>query len=355
MRKHIAPIIGIILLVLLLGCVVASFSERNNNEIITLAYAEVNPIEGTIVGEMAKAFKWKVEELSKGMIKIDIQADGVLGSEDQILDHMLGGGNMIDICRVSAHALTQYGCGKSSLLSIPYTFVDEDHFWKFSDSELAEEILIEPHEKGLPLRGLCYGEEGFRHFFFRKEVKDIADLKNKKLRVSADPVMTGMVGNLGAYATTVSFTELYSSLSTGVVDGADQPLSNYKSNAFYEVAPYLLLDGHTLGVMQIMISDVTWNDLNEKQQEWIKEAARYANDICQEKMQTIEAENSKILLEKGAHIIDVKDKTPWVEACQPTIQTYTKNERDLYQQIVDIQYKGEQIENNLENSEKDGK
>ncbi len=51
--------------------------------------------------------------------------------------------------------------------SIPYTFVSEDHFWKFADSELAEEFLLEPHNVGLPMRGLCYGEEGFRNFSLR--------------------------------------------------------------------------------------------------------------------------------------------------------------------------------------------
>lgn len=341
MKNYIASIIGVILFALLLGCVVVSFTKRGKDEVVTLTYAEMNPIEGTIVGEMAKAFKEKTEEVSGGKLIIDIQAGGVLGSEEQILDNMLGGGNVTDFCRVSAQALTQYGCGKASLLSIPYTFVDEDHFWKFADSELAEEILIEPHEKGLPMRGLCYGEEGFRHFFLKKEVKDLADLKNRKLRVSADPVMTGMVENLGASATTIPFTELYSALSTGVVDGAEQPVSNYQSNALYEVSPYLLLDGHTLGAMQILISDVTWDNLSTEQQHWIKEAAEYASDVCREKVKEIEEENFESLREKNVHIIEVEDKKPWVEACQSTIQKFTKNDRDLYQRIVDMQYESE--------------
>ena len=198
-------LLGILLaLTLLLGCT-AAFADP-----VTLTYAEVNPLDGTIVGEMAKAFKEKAEELTGGSVIIDIQAGGVLGSEDQILDNLLGGGNITDIGRFSAFALTQYGCDKAKLLSIPYTFVNEDHFWKFADSELAEEFLLEPQTLGLPLRGLCYGEEGFRHFFFKKgiEVKGIEDLKSLKIRVSADPVMTGMVENLGAAATPVAFTEL---------------------------------------------------------------------------------------------------------------------------------------------------
>lgn len=90
---------------------------------VTLVYAEVNPLEGTIVGQTATAFKDKVEELSGGSITIDIQANGVLGAESDVLDTMLGGGGTIDMARISAFALTSYGGEKSSLLSVPFTFV----------------------------------------------------------------------------------------------------------------------------------------------------------------------------------------------------------------------------------------
>ena len=283
------------------------------DEPITLTYAEVNPLEGTIVGAMAKAFKEKVEELSGGAVLIDIQASGVLGSEDQILDNLLGGGNITDISRISAFALTQYGCDKASLLSIPYTFVNEDHFWKFADSELA-----------------------FRHFFFKNEVKGLDDLKGLKIRVSSDPVMTGMVSNLGASATSVPFTELYSALNTGVVDGAEQPTANYFSNAFQEVAPYLLLDGHTLGALQIVITDNAWAKLNEEQQGWIMEAAKYASSVCREKVAEIEGETFDKLAAAGATVVPVEDKGPWVEACQPTIKANTEKLADVYQQLLDM-------------------
>ena len=327
-------LLGILLaLALLLGCT-AAFADP-----VTLTYAEVNPLEGTIVGEMAKAFKEKAEELSGGEIQIDIQAGGVLGTEDQILDNLLGGGNITDIGRFSAFALTQYGCDKAKLLSIPYTFVNEDHFWKFADSELAQEFLLEPQTLGLPLRGLCYGEEGFRHFFFKKglDVKGIEDLKGLKIRVSADPVMTGMVENLGAAATPVAFTELYSALNSGVVDAAEQPTANYFSNAFQEVAPTLLLDGHTLGAIQLIITDAAWAKLNEEQQGWIMEAAKYASQVCREKVAEIENETFERLAAAGATVIEVTDKAPWVEACQPTIQANTADQAELYQQLLDMQ------------------
>ena len=320
-----------LVLVMLLSCASALAEEP-----VTLTYAEVNPLEGTIVGAVASAFKEKVEELSGGSVIIDIQAGGVLGSEDQILDNLLAGGNVTDISRISAFALTQYGCNKAKLLSIPYTFVNEDHFWAFAESDLAQDFLAEPQTVGLPLRGICYGEEGFRHFFFKDEVKGIEDLKGKKIRVSSDPIMTGMVSDLGAAATTVPFTELYTSLQSGVVDAAEQPTANYLSNAFQEVAPYLLLDGHTLGAIQIVITDNAWAKLSEDQQNAIMEAGKYASSVCKDKVAEIEGETFDKLAELGCTVIPVEDKTAWVEACQNTITTNTADQAELYQQILDM-------------------
>ncbi len=304
---------------------------------VKLTYAEVNPLEGTIVGQIATAFKQKVEELSKGEVIIDIQAGGVLGSEAQILDGILGGGDTVDISRISAFALTSYGCQKAMLLSIPYTFVSREHFWKFANSPLAAEFLAEPQAIGLPLRGICYGEEGFRHFFFKDAVSGIGDLKGKKIRVSDDPVMTGMVRDLGASPTVVSFTELYSALQTGVTDGAEQPIANYKSNAFQEVAPYLLLDGHTLGAIQIVVADSGWNKLNDQQRGWLMEAGKFVQKENEKIAAAAEEKVLKDLKAAGIHVIDVADKAPWVAACQNTIKSNTASQAELYKQLVDMQ------------------
>ena len=247
------------------------------------------------------------------------------------------GGDTVDISRISAFALTSYGCQKAMLLSIPYTFVSREHFWNFANSDLADEFLAEPQELGLPLRGLFYGEEGFRHFFTNYPVNSIEDLAGKKLRVSEDPVMTGMVTDLGANPTVVSFTELYSALQTGVVDAAEQPIANYRSNAFPEVAPYLMLDGHTLGAIQIVITDMAWAKLNEEQQNAIMEAGKLTQAYNAELSASEEAAVLEQLKAEGVHVIEVEDKSVWAEACKATIEANTADQAELYQTIVDMQ------------------
>ena len=302
---------------------------------VTLVYAEVNPLD-TIVGQTATHFKEKVEELTGGSVVIDVQASGVLGSENDVLDAILGGSTAIDMSRISAFALTSYGCNKSKLLSIPFTFENRAHFWNFANSELAPEFLNEPQELGLPVRGLFYGEEGFRHFFTVKPVATIADLKGMKLRVSNDPVMNGMVEGLGANPTVVAFGELYSALQTGVVDGAEQPIANYKSNAFPEVANNLILDGHTLGAVQAVITDNAWGKLTANQQAAVMAAAADTQKFNADLSETAENKVLDELRSSGCNVVDVDDKTPWQEACAKVIKDNTSDQAELYQKLLDM-------------------
>lgn len=341
MKKLCAALVALVM-VLSLGIVgglaetAADFGDVANDPQVTLTYAEVNPLD-SIVGQTGTAFKEKVEELSGGSVIIDIQASGVLGSENDVLDSMLAGGDTIDMSRISAFALTSYGCNKSKLLSIPYTFVNRQHFWNFANSELASSFLNEPEELGLGIRGIFYGEEGFRHFFTKDAVNTIEDLKGLKLRVSNDPVMTGMVSALGASATVVAYNELYSALQTGVVDGAEQPIANYQSKAFYEVAPNMILDGHTLGAVQVIITDAAWAKLTENQQKVLMAAGAYAQSFNANLSETEEQKVLQTLKDEGVNVVEVTDKSVWADACKDVITENIAGQEELYQQILDLQ------------------
>ena len=338
MKKFLAVLL---IALVALSCAFANGSSENSGSAakqsgpVKLVYAEVNPLD-SIVGMTAQYFKEQVEKLTNGSVIIDIQAAGVLGSENDVLDSMIGGGTSVDISRISAFALTSYGAQKSKLLSIPFTFESREHFWNFANSDLAPEFLNEPQEIGLPLRGLFYGEEGFRHFFTVKPVKTLADFKGLKLRVSNDPVMNGMVQGLGASPTVVSFGELYSALQTGVVDGAEQPIANYRSNAFPEVANTLILDGHTLGAIQAVITDTAWNKLNDEQRAALLEAGRLTQAYNAQISEDKENQVLDLLRAEGCNIVEVTDKQPWADACAKVISEQTKSNASLYQKIKDL-------------------
>lgn len=312
----------------------ADVPDASGDPEVTLVYAEVNPLD-TIVGQTDTAFKEKVEELSGGSIKVDLQASGVLGAEADVLDAMLGHSGTVDMARLSASSLTNYGATKAGLLALPYIFSSREHFWNFAKSDVAQEFLSETEDLGLGIKGLTYGEEGFRHFFTAKPVNSMEDLKGMKLRVSSDPVMVGTVESFGANATVVAFTELYSALQTGVVDGAEQPIANYKSNAFPEVAPNLILDGHQLGLIEIVITNDAWDQLTEAQQACVTAAADYAADFNANLSASKEAEVLDELKADGVNVVEVEDKTPWQEAVKDVVANAIKGNEDLYQKILD--------------------
>ena len=351
MKKMLSALLASLMLLSLAGCggsssapaqsspapaqSAAASGDVSSDPKVTLVYAEVNPAD-TIVGQTAAHFKERVEELSGGSITIDVQYSGVLGSENDVLDAMLGGSTSIDMSRISAFALNSYGAQKSKLLSIPFTFENRQHFWNFANSDLAAEFLNEPQELGLPLRGIFYGEEGFRHFFTVDPISGIKDLAGMKLRVSNDPIMNGMVQGLGAAPTVVSFGELYSALQTGVVDGAEQPIANYKSNAFNEVANNLILDGHTLGAIQCVITENAWAKLTPAQQEVIMQAGRDTQEFNAGLSESAENMVLDELKAAGCNVVEVADKSVWADACKTVIEENTKSQAELYQKILDL-------------------
>ena len=317
----------------------AEAAPAASGDVITFTMAEVNPLENTVCGAMDLKFKEEVERLSGGQIQIDLQGGGVLGVEADILDGMLGGTGTVDICRISAFALTSYGTKKSVLLSLPYTFADRNHYWNFANSELGQEFLNESEELGLGVKGLYFGEEGFRHFFTvgAKPISSPADMKGMKIRVSNDPIMTKMVQSLGATPSPVSMSEIYSSMQNGTIDGAEQPTVNYAGNSFQEVGPNLTMDGHTLGAMMTVISDKSWDKLTDNQKQVIQDAGKIASDYCREVSESKENEVLDQLKSQGVNIIDVPDKTAWQEACKPIADEYATGDlADVYQQILDL-------------------
>lgn len=343
MKKRIALVLALAVAMSLAACGQADKSaagrdgDPSNDPQVTLVYAEVNPLD-TIAGQTATEFKNQVERLTQGTVTVDIRGAGTLGSEKEVLDRMLAGDTAVDMTRISAFALTGYGCEKAMLLSMPYTWENRDHWWKFAGSDLARDFLNEPKEmeEPLPIRGIFYGEEGFRHFFTVDPTASNRSLAGRKLRVPDDPVMKAMVESLGAIPIDVDFNQLYYALQSGAVDGAEQPIANYKSNVFREVANYLILDGHTLGAIQVVICDNAWEKLTADQQEALYQAGALARDFNAALSESAERSVLEALKAEGCKVVEVPDKSAWAEACAAVIAEHTASQAELYQKLLDF-------------------
>lgn len=302
---------------------------------IILTMAEVNP-DTSISGQMDAVFKQKVEELSKGQIKINLVYFGILGDEEHILDLMTGANSSVQIARTSTFSIAKRGADKTSLLSIPYTFKNKEHFWNFARSPLAEDFLTEPYKKGLKLRGLFFSEEGFRNFFGVQPINSVEDLKGQTVRISVDSNMADASIAFGAYPITLPFSDVYTALQTGKCSAAEQPVTNYKENFFGKVARYMIRDEHTLGITEVVITANVWDILTKEQREVLLTAGRYASEHCKRISEITEEKALEELRNDRCVITDVPDKEPWKKACDTTIKKAAGKYPKLYQQIIDM-------------------
>ncbi len=167
-------------------------------------------------------------------------------------------------------------CKPADVLNIPYTFSSATVAWDVLDGPFGDE-LADYCLKKTGLRTLAYGETGFRNFSNNvREIKSPADMKGLKFRVMPIPLYVEMVKGLGGEPTPIAWSELPNALSTGVVDGQENPVGVIYNNNLHKLQKYLILDGHVYGADFIVINDEFFSSLPENDQAIIKKAARVA-------------------------------------------------------------------------------
>ena len=301
----------------------------------TFKYAELNP-DGHIMDECADKFAEIVAEKSDGRIKIEVFPAGQLGDEKTVYQTLQLGGGAVDMCRGNSNSMSDFGLKKMNLFGLPFIFRDREHLWNVLNSEIGDEILAEPQEVGSGMVGLGWLDEGSRNFFTipSKPVNSIEDFKGMKLRVPTTDLMSDTASALGIQSPPISFSELYSAIQSGTVDGAEQPHSGYVSNKFYEVAPNYILTGHTYSPGIILMSEHSWNQLDAEDQALLREAAKETQEYNRESIEALDNDLLQQAKDAGANVIEVPDKTPYIEATKPVVEKYAAGLEDLYEAII---------------------
>jgi tripartite ATP-independent transporter DctP family solute receptor len=330
MKKNFLIFLLMVMLVTVLS--VQVFSK--NKPSYTFRYAELNPA-GHIMTKCGDYFAKLVSEKSNGRIKIQVFPAGQLGDEKTVYQTLQMGG-VIDIARGNTNSLGDFGAKKLTLFGLPFIFRNRDHLWNVLNSEIGEEFLREPQEIGSGMVGLFYLDEGSRNFFTKKDIviNSVNDFKGLKLRVPTTELMTDTVSALGVQSTPISFSELYSALQTGVVDGAEQPFSGYYSNKFYEVAPNYILTGHTYSPSIVLMSEASWNKLDKEDQALIMEAGKETEQWNRQNIERLDKELLEKIKAAGAHVTEVPDKTPYIEATKDVVLKYIKGYEKYYDAIL---------------------
>ncbi len=245
--------------------------EKKDEKQIVLRLAEVHPEDyPTTQGD--KEFAKLVEERTNGRIKIEVYASGQLGDEKSVIEQVQFGA--IDFARVSLSPMSEFA-KKLNVLQLPYIYRSADHMWKVLNGPIGQEYL--EALSVAKLVGLNYYDGGSRNFYnTKKEIKSIEDLKGMKFRVMQSALNVAMVEALGGVATPMAYGEVYSSLQTGVIDGAENNYPSYLTSSHFEVAKYFTEDGHLRVPELTVASQMTIDKLSKEDIEIIKQAAKDA-------------------------------------------------------------------------------
>ena len=185
--------------------------------------------------DMYLKFKELVEEKSEGRITVDVYPDGQLGGEREMVENTQAGN--LHITSPSVGVLANFSSALE-VFDFPFIFQDIESVYNVFDGEVGQQLLDGLEESGLI--GLGYSENGWRHLSnTEKEIVSPDDVDGIKLRTMEVPLHIAFWEHVGANPTPLPFTEVFNSLSQGVVDGVENPFQLIYTGKFHEPSPHI--------------------------------------------------------------------------------------------------------------------
>ncbi|MCQ8781528.1 TRAP transporter substrate-binding protein [Mangrovibrevibacter kandeliae] len=243
------------------------------------------------------------EELSKltdGRIKVEVYPNDSLGNEIDLINGMqLGTADMT----ITGESLQNWA-PKAALLAIPYGYSSLEDVDKVAGGEIGKEIEQQIVEKA-GVRPIAYFPRGPRDLTSNRPIKTPDDLNGLKLRVPNVPLFVGVWKAEGASPTPMAFSEVFTSLQNGTIDGQENPLSLIDSANFNEVQKYVNRTEHVRSWIYLTISELVWQQLSQDDQKAVMQAAKTAQDYERQLFLDDEASLEKKLKDKGMTFVDV--------------------------------------------------
>lgn len=308
-----------LVMLLLLSCIgfVFATGTKEPDKPIVLKAADTHAIDyPTVLGILRMGEL--LEEWTDGRISIEMYHSKQLGEEKETIEQTQLG--VIDITRVSVGPVGEI-VPELNVVALPYIFRSEEHCYKVVDGPVGDELLAKVEAHGFI--GLGWYGSGQRSFYnTKKPIRSIEDLKGMKFRVMQNELFVNMVSALGASATPMAYGEVYTALSTGVIDGAENNFPSYLTSNHYEVAKFYTLDEHLRVPEIILFSKKTWDGLSSADQKLIKKAADESVPYQRDEW-TKKVEEALVQLQAaGCEIITEIDKQPFIDAMAPVYAKY---------------------------------
>ena len=258
---------------------------------------------------------------------------GVLGTQPDAIEQVRNGG-----LQVGQFNLGPMGpiIPATNVVSLPFVFNSVEHMHRAMDGDVG--TIFEAAMAAEGLVPLAWYDSGSRSFYNSKRpIMTPSDVEGLKIRVMNNDLFVDMVAQLGGNATPMAFGEVYQSLQTGVIDGAENNYPSYESTGHFEVAGYYSITEHLIIPECLCVATSVWEELDSDTQEAVRTAARNSAVTQRELWAAREAESLANVQAAGAQVNAVSNKVAFQELMVPVYEGFVAANPELASIIEAIQ------------------
>ena len=298
---------------------------------MVLRASDVHPLGYPTVEAVQRMGK-KLEAATEGRLTIQMFPSMQLGGEKEMIEQAQLGA--LQIARISVGAVGPV-VDDVNVFNMPFVFRDSKHMEAVIDGEIGDELLakITANEK-TNLIALCWMNAGSRNIYNNKRpIKTMADLKGLKVRMMGNPLFVDTMNALGGNGVALGFDQVFSSMQTGVIDGAENNPPSFIAQNHNQVAKYFTMTEHLIIPELLVFSRISWQKLTPADQALIKKLSKE----CQAEQRVLWYEAEKAAIDKmkaaGTEMIMDVDKKPWRDAVKPVWDKYGAKYAEMVKRI----------------------
>ncbi len=316
----------------LIGAVALACSAIAAQAQTVLKAADVHPPGYPTVVAVENMGK-KLEAATNGKYTVRMYPSSVLGDEKTMIEQAQVGA--IQILRTSLGPVGSV-VPEVNVFNMPFVFRNEQHMRKIIDGEIGQELLDKITASPAKLVALAWMDGGSRSLYTKKPVKNLEDLKGQKIRMMGNPLFVDTMNALGGNGISMSYSEVFSALQTGVIDGAENnPPSMFTANHYTTGAKYYAQTNHLIIPELLVMSKVAWDKMTPDERALMKKLAREAQMEQRVLWDKSVADYSAKLKAAGVEFIEVEQK-PFYDATAGVREKYGAPYKDLMKRIADV-------------------
>ena len=273
---------------------------------------------GSLIGASADEFTRRANARLAGKYKVVVYGSSQLGGDKELLQKVkLGTVDFAEPSTVMSSEADIFG-----VFEMPYLVKSREHMKKIEKDLFWSKMAPEAEKKGIKL--LAVWENGYRHITNSKHpINTPADLKGLKLRVPEGKWRVKMFQAYGANPSPMKFSEVFTALQTGVMDGQENPFAQIASAKFYEVQKYLSLTGHVYTPSYVAVGTKKWMTLPADARKVFEDAARDTQAWVYEKAARDDDELLAKMKTSGIQVNNA-NKDAFIAASKPVYDEYSK-------------------------------